>query len=440
MRVQRSKARVTAVCAVVAGVALSCLAGASEAQPEVKARKGFAVGPLALEVAARPGQEHLTGFSIVTYEVEERQRFSIAVRDAQQKQFHGVGAAPAGEGVRSCANWITVQESLVLSGNDRREVPVAVRCPSDARGAYYALIEVMRGLLVGDRRLQSEFEVRIPADLTEAVVGRHIGDEAFRLALEVEPTQMDLTLPPGARRTVAVRVRNPGQREVHITARPALVRSEPDGLLTYAAKWEPGREHWVVVRRGEFTLGPGRSTTVPAQVVIPRDRPERGTVACALLLKARAVTGADEDEAASVGEYPVLIFARDPKAPPARLESLGMQLVRASPESNPRSAVLRVRNVGGRVGQISGRMVLHAATAGELASLAIGQDLGEMILPGAEREFRLPLPFLDKGDYTVRARVSAGRAGEGVLEQAEPFTVSLAVPEGIRAQGAEEPR
>lgn len=541
---------------------LASVVAPAAAQLAEPARGGFAVGPLALSVAVTPGQESGAEFTIVTYGVQERQRLSISVHDIEQTNPYIMHAAPMGAGVRSCARWITVPASVQLPPNARREIPVTVKCPPGARGAYYAFIDVrvmprrgegrfvtvvqpagrvmveamvqeqaarlsmnisslrvehdgdggpgqvvlkvinsgevktplegdilfrgpagvfpvrvplphkrsgealeiypgatvdvpcplphplppgdytvqVRAILAGERRMQSDFALQVTVGDRKTVLGTFVGDAAFKVNLQVEPDQVDLTLPKGARRTIGIRVHNTGDQELQVTAQPALVRIEPDGLLTYATEWKAGPEQWVQLRRDKFTLAPRRSTVLVAQVVIPKERPHRGTVACAVLVKARAAIGvAAEGETASVGEYPVLILARDPKASPAKLQSPGIRLIRPNPEFNPRTAVVRVKNTGGCMGYISGRMALEASDGQQLARLAVGDGRREPILPGGEREFRLALPFLDKGEYTVKVRLSPGREGEGVLEETESFTVTTEVPEGLKEKQPEEP-
>jgi len=301
-------------------------------------------------------------------------------------------------------------------------------------GQYTAQV---RAILLGNRRMQADFALEVPEGDAETVVAEFLREAGFKLNLEVEPTAVDLNLPPGARRTVGIRVRNRGEEEVAVSAQPALVRIEPDGLMTYASQWPADTPQWVEVPTASFTLGPGRSRAFRAQVIIPRDRPSAGTVVCAVLVKARAIGEASPDGVASIGEYPVLIVARAPKAPPAKLESQGLELVRPAPGSNPMAAVLRVKNIGGQLGQISGKMWLEGPQGTEMSKLEIGEQVREQILPGGIREFRLPLPPLDKGEHCVFARLKAGRDTPEALEVEESFTITIGVPEPLKDSGSE---
>lgn len=303
-------------------------------------------------------------------------------------------------------------------------------------GRYTAQV---RGVLLGNRRMQSEFEVEVGGEQGQTALGKFLGSAAFKVNLGVEPGMVNLDLPKGARRSVVIRLQNNGDQPLDITAQPALVRIEPDGLLTYTTQWEAGTEPWVQVADDRFSLAPRRSTAVRAQVTIPRERPESGTIACAVVIQGRVPREEGKEEAVSMGEYPVLILARDPKAPPARLEPLGMELMRSSPEANPTTALVRVKNTGGQLGTISGQMWLEGPGGRKMVALTIGEEQKEKILPQGIREFRLPLPPLDKGDYTVVARLNLGQPGEAPLELKESFQVAIGVPEELKGEAAAAP-
>lgn len=544
---------------LIAGIVLSSASTFAQEPPAEWA--GFAVSPIAEDLSMNAGETLRRGIDMFTTGTNEVMPFEIELMDLAQGGPDQITTVERGQGARSCADWITIAESVEVPPGRRLTVPYSVQVPTTAHGEYHAFVVIriipgrpevriamsviaaatvrigvrvrdrptqlgmeisglrlepaqegqpagalveltntgelrtplagdvlfrgptgtfpvrvalprrssggsleiypgatveilcplprplppgrylaqVRGTLLGNRRMQADFELEIPQGQVRAAIGKFLSAAAFKVNLEVEPDTVDLNLPRGARRTVAIRVRNNGEEPVEVTAEPALVRIEPDGLLTYATQWQPGTEAWVQVGGEPFTLAPHRARAVRAQVVIPRDRPKSGTIACGVLIKARALAEHTEEEAASIGEYPVLILARDPHAPPAQLESLGLELVRASPESNPTAAVVQVKNVGGQLADITGQMWLEGPRGLQMATLAIGPGQTEWILPQGMREFRLPLPPLDKGEHTVFAKLNPGKQGEGILEVQESFTITIGVPEGLKPAAAEEP-
>ncbi len=528
-------------------------------QPPPTEWPGFAVSPIEQDLSVNAGETLRRGIDLLTRKTNEPTGFEIQVMDLGQAETGDVTIVERDQGARSCADWITIADSVEVPPDRRLTVPYSVQVPTTAHGEYHAFVTIrlrprrlerrivmgvipvatvriavsvrdrptklgmevsglqlqpaqggqpagvtvevtntgelrtplagdvlfrgptgtfpvrvplphrssggpmeiypgaivgiicplpnpfppghylaqVRGTLLGNRRMQADFELEIPEEQVRTVIGKFLSAAAFKVNLEVEPITVDLNLPPGARRTVVIRIRNNGEEPVEVALEPALVRIEPDGLMTYASRWPADTPQWVEVPSASFTLAAGRSRAFHAQVVIPRDRPIGGTVACAVLIKAHTLAPHTEEEGASIGEYPVLIIARDPQAPPAKLESQGLELVRASPESNPTAAVVQVKNVGGQLGDITGQMWLEGPQGIEMSRLEIGERSREQILPGGIREFRLPLPPLDKGEHTVFAKLNPGRQGEGTLEMQESFTVTIGVPEGLKDSGSE---
>ena len=117
---------------------------------------------------------------------------------------------------------------------------------------------------------------------------------------------------------------------------------------------------------------------------------------------------------------------------PANLETTSFDVVRLDPKQNPSAAVLRVRNMGGKVARPYGRILLERTTGQEIARMDIGASQSEFILPGSEREFRMPFPPLDRGKFRIRAEISPGGKGSKTLHAEEIFTAQAAIPEGLR--------
>ena len=297
-------------------------------------------------------------------------------------------------------------------------------------GQYRARV---RAIIAGQRRMHADFQLAIPEKPWDRVAGQFITEAGFKLSLAVEPRAIDLDLPRGATRSLVVRVRNNRQQNVQVQVRPTLVRIEPGGLMTYAERWPEDAPQWVEVRQDEFMLGPRQGSAVRMQATVPHDRPEHNTAAAAVLITAYAVDDSGQLDKSTMGEYPVLILARAPHAPPAQLESLGLDLIRPSPGANPTTALARLENVGGQVGRITGQIWLEGPGGVRLSSMEIGRNSGERILPDGEREFRLPIPPLDKGEHVVSCQLSVEGANQSPLEMEERFTVTTEVPAGLKS-------
>ncbi len=310
---------------------------------------------------------------------------------------------------------------------------VDFRCPlphSVTAGPYKALVRL---LLNGKIEARSWFELEVAAKEGDTTsVGDLVEKSELDVPLYIEPDLVEVSTPPGARRTVAIKIQNQGDREAKIQVEVGDVRIEQNGMFTFSELVESSDNGWVTASPEILTLPPRRRSVVKAQVVVPRNRPGNATIVKAVRIRATAAATKYHDDWSSGGDFPVIIVAQDPKAAPAGLAAIGFEVVRPSPGLNPSAAVLRVKNTGGRVARAHGRILLERANGQEIARMDIGASQSEFILPGSEREFRMPFPPLDRGKFRIRAEISPGGKGSKMLHAEEVFTAQAATPEGLR--------
>jgi len=508
---------------------------------------GFAVGPMKVEVAGRPGRSGRASFTVVTRNAPGPLRFRIGIRDLGQISLGRSTPVDVGSGARSCAAWLTVERELFIPPNSRIEVPLQFAFPSDASGSYFALVTtqletdavsapmavalnpavsvlveasvpgaapahvditaielprspaaggaavratfsnrgVWRSTIEGDLLLYARdgsFPVRVPipsqaggqplqifpglsyevpiplpralAAGSYRVVGRlvlngrwrtenefelevgssdggasvrHLGNAEYDIALQVDPDLIELPVPPGAMRSVPLRIFSLDSRPLDIRASVVDVRMEANGLATFPES-QPDESHWVEVTPASLRLLPGRASTLRTAISVPRHRPPGNAVTRAVRIQASARSA--EEEWSSVGETIVLVVAVDPTASEAELELEPIELVRPAQDRNPTTALVRVRNAGGRVARLQGEILLSRSSGEVAARLLVGGAGSDVLLPGGVRELRFPIPIVDDGEFLVRARLKPSATARPVLAETG-FQSDLALPVGL---------
>jgi len=102
----------------------------------------FEVGPVRLNFAVEPGG---VGTKTVTVRNHgnKRQAFVLTMGDVVKDSLGGRKALVAGTAKRSCANWITINPSLLeLNPNEVGDVEVMMRVPSDGYSTRWTMIYV----------------------------------------------------------------------------------------------------------------------------------------------------------------------------------------------------------------------------------------------------------------------------------------------------------
>ena len=116
----------------------------------------------------------------------------------------------------------------------------------------------------------------------------------------------------------------------------------------------------------------------------------------------------------------------------AKVDIVDLTLVRSRPDRNPCSAVLSIANSGGAIGHVKGSMALKRTSGQAIATMTIGEEGWRPIMPGGRREFRMPLPLVDEGDFVVEAEIVQKDSSTGPVRTAVHFTSTQVTPEGLR--------
>lgn len=299
------------------------------------------------------------------------------------------------------------------------EVPPAGRYKVNAR-------------LLLNRKYQSmsHLDLEIPKSLVgKRVAANLLSKSEFDFDLSVEPNLIEVSISPGATRTVPIRIRNRDERPAYVKATVTDARMEPNGLLTFPAGL-PQTAGWVTLSPDSMEVRPRRTSVFKTQIKVPRDTSGFGTIVRAIHINVSGPPTGGEWE--SNAEFGVLLVGTDPKAPPAKLVISKPMLIRTSPEKNPSAVLVTLTNSGGQVVRVAGKIVLERATGQKIATMQIGDPVEEIILPGNYREFRMPLPPVDAGKFRVRAELASTGRERLKAESEAMFTSTTAIPTGLR--------
>lgn len=287
--------------------------------------------------------------------------------------------------------------------------------------------------LTATARAQKEFEIVVPENgegggVLKAQAGRKLELDAN---LVVTPDLIELTLPPGGSRLIPVKLTNHDNRALRIKAKIRLVRMEPNGMFTWGKKLPAGSQ-WLTVTPDEIELAPGRQITLRVRATIPKNAATKLPMLAAVRIDVATTTTKHHGDWASGGEFPVLVMAQAPKASVAKLKTTSLDLIRSTESQNPTAVVFRVSNDGDQIARSSGEIIVETSKGREVARLEIGKSQGELVFPHSEREFRMAIPPLDRGEYQVRARLSPG-VGKGESAQSKlQFTAKIGLPTGLK--------
>lgn len=246
----------------------------------------------------------------------------------------------------------------------------------------------------------------------------------------IEQPVHELSLPPGAVRSVPIRVSNLGESAVTLDVAVEDARLEPDGQWTYASSPLPSTGLSIEVVPDTLVLGPKASSAVRATVQMDQDAEFESTVTKGVRFVGRR--GDDDGEWQTVYDAGALLIVKPRGAGRAALRVKNFELVRSHPESNPGSAVLTIANEGDGVGEVRGRVLLQSEAGELIAEMAVGNRNWERVMPQGERKFRMSLPLVAEGVFTVSVDLEQ-KDGEGEPLTADAsFTSTETVPEGLR--------
>lgn len=289
-----------------------------------------------------------------------------------------------------------------------------------------------RLILNGKYQSVSHLDLQIPESLYGGTVtGRMISKSESDLDVLVMPSMAELTILPGARRTVPIRIQNRDQRAIRVQARIAEAKMETNGQLTFS-EGSTSNNDWISISPLTLELDQRRTGVVKAQITVPSDASEIGALLYAVRINISGPSADDEWNSAS--EHGVLLVASEPRALSGKLEVSKLELIRSAVNANPSTAVVHLENVGGKVSRYRGEIVLERKSGQSIANMQIGGGgIGqeEIILPGAQRVYRMVLPPLDEGDFRVRTEFTTLGKTQDRISKEETFKSVAEIPEGL---------
>jgi len=344
-------------------------------------------------------------------------------------------------------------EGDVLIYDIPNQFPVKTFIPYQSNGKPYAIYPGMtlslqcllpRQLKPGKHRVSTrlrltptvaaykDFELVVPGKVSgqQSITAKAGKKVELDVDLVIEPDIFEVTIPPGGFRTLPIRVRNNDSRDAHVRVQLTQAVMEPSGMLTFPDAASDESFSWLSV--SEKDIQPNRQKAIQVKASIPRENPPEFPLMGVVRLQAEAAATEYHDDWASGGEFATLVVVMDPKTPPANLEIAEFDLVRPAPDKNPAAAVIQVKNTGGKVAKIRGRLLLERKSGVEILHMDIGDLRSELILPGSIREFRLPLGALDEGDFRVRAEFTTLGKDAAKVKEEKIFTSLSEIPEGLR--------
>jgi hypothetical protein len=239
---------------------------------------------------------------------------------------------------------------------------------------------------------------------------------------------IEVAIPPGATRVVPISIQNQDEREARIKLSISGVEIERNGFLTFSEMHEAS-DDWVEILPESLRLDSRRMSTARVTIRVPREREEDVTLIRAVRLEAES----EEIDPGwgSGNELGVVIVAVDPRAPAAMLTVDKPTLIRSSPKKNPSAAVVTVVNTGGRVARVYGEMILERGSGERIITMDIGKNEDQIILPGKERQFRMPLSPLDKGKFFVGLELHLRGEPQSITRSEVTFSSIESTPEGL---------
>ncbi|MCK4513346.1 hypothetical protein KAW64_16475, partial [bacterium] len=212
--------------------------------------------------------------------------------------------------------------------------------------------------------------------------------------LWIDEQAQEISLPPGAQRSVAVRVSNLGEDPIALKVTVEEARLEASGRWTYAASDIPHPGLTVDASPESLMLDAGANAVVKATVRLEKDATLESIVVKGVRFTGRSAH-ATSDDWEGVYDAASLIIIEPTGGEAASLEITELELIRPSLSRNPGSVVLAVANRGSGVGAIRGVLTLKRETGELIAEMAMGRKSWERVMPGKLRKFRMPLPIVD---------------------------------------------
>lgn len=224
-------------------------------------------------------------------------------------------------------------------------------------------------------------------------------DVVHAFSFSVEPSRIELSIPPGKQRGKSVRINNRSEKPIHIRTYTQDVIFLPDGTSDFpdpgSTAWSAAK--WVKVVPAEFDLPPGGMQEARVTVQLP-EQASGGYYAMVFFetLPSYAEKGLGINF--RIGAL-TQVTVPDTEAYQAKLANLTVP--------SPSSAIVELFNEGNVLIRPKGKIKLLDAREKRVAQLEFNpQRLG--VLPTSLRQFSVELPALPPGTYRLRAEIDYG--------------------------------
>jgi hypothetical protein len=229
-----------------------------------------------------------------------------------------------------------------------------------------------------------------------------------------------------------VRVRNVGEVAIALKATIEDARLESDGSWTFGRSDESVPGLAIEVAPDSLVVEPNRTGQFRTSVRLDKGATIESAIIKGVRLTGSAVDGSSDEGWETIYDTGALLVITPAARGDAQVDILRLTLVRTSPDRNPGSAILSIANSGGATGRVKGSMILRRMSGQVIATMAIGENRWEPVMPGGRREFRMPLPLVDEGVFVVEAEIVQEDPSVGPRRTEVDFTSTEVIPEGLR--------
>ena len=310
------------------------------------------------------------------------------------------------------------------------EIPVKCDLPNSLNpGTYSANVRIIMNSFA---KTQSHFE--FTTSINQITNGKMKSKEEFDLKIEVYPPIIEMPVIPGAVRHIPLRIMNKNNIPIKIYLSLQKTDIEIDGNFTYLGETENKYASAIELSDTLINIEPMKTGIIKTKIEVPNDIEKmlNTTNVLRIIAKRKEENIETINDWGSMGEFSIPVLVYDAKSEPAKLECSSFEILPKDKEKNPEMGILRIKNVGERIGNIKGKMSLKK-TGREYAYLDIGLIKTELILPGKEREFRFEIPPLDNGQFELSATIYfVKRQREVALFAENSFRITPVIPTGLR--------
>lgn len=220
----------------------------------------FAVSPLEIKLTGRPGQTLSGEILLATRKFTNPVSFTIEKLDLAQEENAAIQFVEPGEGTRSCADWLAIQQRVQVQAEDRITIPYTLQIPRNVTGSYFTSVNVTTDPRMPEGDMVVRVRYRIPVRFELSVPGPAL------LRINVENLQYERDQAPNPSRMILT-IENQGfwktalegdiiLRQIGGGQRTVPIPYAPDGTPVFLL---PGSKVKVICPMDQ-TLEPGRYT------------------------------------------------------------------------------------------------------------------------------------------------------------------------------------